>query len=52
MTVAEQLGLNLRAIRRRARMSQDELFKRTGLHRNEISLLERGARIPRLSRRS
>jgi transcriptional regulator with XRE-family HTH domain len=48
MTVSEQLGLNLRKARRRACMSQDELSRRTGLHHTEISLLERGGRIPRL----
>jgi transcriptional regulator with XRE-family HTH domain len=48
MTVAEQLGLNLRKARRRACMSQDDLSKLTGLHHTEISLLERGRRIPRL----
>jgi transcriptional regulator with XRE-family HTH domain len=29
-------------------MSQDDLSKRTGLHHSEISLLERGDRVPRL----
>ena len=48
MTVAEQIGLNLRKVRRRAGMSQDDLSGRTGLHHTEISLLERGGRIPRL----
>ena len=48
MTVAEQIGLNLRKVRRRANMSQDALSKRTGLHHTEISMLECGGRIPRL----
>lgn len=48
MTVAEQIGLNLRKIRRRADMSQDDLARRSGIHHSEISLLERGGRIPRL----
>lgn len=48
MTVAEQIGLNLRKIRRRADMSQDDLAHRSGIHHTEISLLERGGRIPRL----
>jgi transcriptional regulator with XRE-family HTH domain len=48
MTVAEQLGHNLRRTRRLALMSQDDLSRRTGLHHTEISLLERGGRIPRL----
>jgi transcriptional regulator with XRE-family HTH domain len=48
MTVAEQLGLNLKKARRRAEMSQDALSRRSGLHHTEISVLERGGRIPRL----
>jgi transcriptional regulator with XRE-family HTH domain len=48
MTVAEQLGLNLRKVRRHAAMSQDDLSRHSGLHHTEISLLERGGRIPRL----
>jgi transcriptional regulator with XRE-family HTH domain len=48
MTVSEQIGLNLRRARRRACMSQDDLSKRTGLHHTEISLLERGTRVPRI----
>jgi transcriptional regulator with XRE-family HTH domain len=41
MTVAEQLGLNLKKVRRRADMSQDDLSRRSGLHHTEISLLRR-----------
>lgn len=48
MTVAEQIGLNLKRIRRKACMSQGELSRRSGLHFSEISLLERGGRVPRL----
>jgi transcriptional regulator with XRE-family HTH domain len=48
MTVSEQLCLNLRKARRRACMSQDDLSKRTGLHHTEVSLLERGHRVPRI----
>lgn len=48
MTVAEQIGLNLRKTRRRADMSQDDLSRRSGLHHTEISVLECGGRIPRL----
>jgi transcriptional regulator with XRE-family HTH domain len=48
MTVAEQIGRNLKGIRRAAYMSQDELSRRSGLHYSEISLLERGGRVPRL----
>lgn len=48
MTVAEQLGLNLKKIRCRANLSQDGLARRSGLHHTEVSLLERGGKIPRL----
>lgn len=48
MTVAEQIGRNLRAVRRRADLSQDDLMGLSGLHRTEISLLERGIRSPRI----
>ena len=48
MTVAEQIGLNLKGIRREACMSQDELSRRSGLHYSEIGLLERGGRVPRI----
>lgn len=48
MTVSEQIGSNLKRIRRKACMSQDDLSRRSGLHHTEISLLERGYRIPRL----
>jgi transcriptional regulator with XRE-family HTH domain len=48
MTVSEQLGANLRKARRDAFMSQEDLSRRTGLHRTEIGTLERGLRIPRL----
>jgi transcriptional regulator with XRE-family HTH domain len=39
---------NLLAFRRIARLSQEEAAVRAGLHRTEISLLERGGRMPRL----
>jgi transcriptional regulator with XRE-family HTH domain len=48
MTVSERLGANLRKARRGAFMSQEDLSRRTGLHRTEISQIERGARIPGL----
>ncbi|MBS1885607.1 MAG: helix-turn-helix transcriptional regulator [Actinobacteria bacterium] len=48
MTVAGQIGLNLRGIRRKACMSQDDLSRRSGLHHSYISLLERGRRVPGL----
>jgi transcriptional regulator with XRE-family HTH domain len=48
MTVAEQIGRNLRRARRQACMTQEDLSRRTGLHRSEIGKLERGLRVPRL----
>jgi transcriptional regulator with XRE-family HTH domain len=46
--VAEQFGANLRYCRRRAKLSQEELSFRAGLHRVTVGLLERGERIPRI----
>lgn len=48
MEVARQFGENLRRIRKGADMSQEELGLRCSLHRTEIGLLERGARVPRV----
>jgi transcriptional regulator with XRE-family HTH domain len=48
LTVSEQFGRNLRRARRRALLSQEGLARKTGLHHTEISLLERGLRVPRL----
>lgn len=48
MTVARQFGENLRAVRRQAGLSQEEVGFRASLHRTEIGLLERGARVPRI----
>ena len=45
----KRFAQNLRAHRVRAELSQERLGFRAGLHRTEISLLERGARDPRLS---
>jgi transcriptional regulator with XRE-family HTH domain len=42
-------GNRLRACRKRAEISQEELGEMTALHRTEIGLLERGEREPRLS---
>jgi transcriptional regulator with XRE-family HTH domain len=44
-----RFGDNLREHRRQAGLSQERLAHVSGLHRTEISLLERGARDPRLS---
>jgi transcriptional regulator with XRE-family HTH domain len=48
VSVAAQFGKNLTRLRRRADLSQEELSFRASLHRTEIGLLERGARIPRI----
>jgi transcriptional regulator with XRE-family HTH domain len=45
---ADRFGQNLRRCRRVADLSQEQLGLRAGLHRTEIGLLERGARIPRI----
>lgn len=46
--VARQFGENLRRARKKAGLSQEELGFRASLHRTEIGLLERGARVPRI----
>jgi transcriptional regulator with XRE-family HTH domain len=48
MTPRVRFSVNLRNARRAARISQQALGDRCGLHRTEISLLERGLREPRL----
>jgi transcriptional regulator with XRE-family HTH domain len=48
-TLEEVVAANLRELRRRAGLTQSELAARCGLHRTEISLLERAGREPRLS---
>lgn len=48
MEVAERFGENLRRIRKGAGISQEALGLRCSLHRTEIGLLERGARVPRI----
>jgi transcriptional regulator with XRE-family HTH domain len=45
----ELFALNLRVQRRRRGLSQEALGQACGLHRTEISLLERAQREPRLS---
>jgi transcriptional regulator with XRE-family HTH domain len=44
----ERFGRNLIRCRERADVSQEELGFRASLHRTEISLLERGERMPRV----
>lgn len=48
MAVAQRFGANLRQLRRQADLSQEEVGARASLHRTEIGLLERGARVPRI----
>ena len=48
MEVARRFSENLRRHRKAADISQEELGLRCSLHRTEIGLLERGARVPRI----
>ena len=48
MNVALRFGKNLVRCRERANLSQEELGLLSSLHRTEIGLLERGARVPRI----
>lgn len=48
MTPTIRFGSNLRHLRKNLELSQEELGFRAGLHRTEISLLERGERTPGL----
>lgn len=41
------VGANLRAVRKRARRSQEETAFGAGIHRTEVGLIERGKRMPR-----
>jgi len=43
-----RFGENLIRLRSRVDLSQEETAERAGLHKTEISLLERGLRLPRL----
>lgn len=47
--VALRFGENLRRVRRRAGLSQDELAARASLHRTEIGMLENGQRVARIT---
>ena len=49
MEPRERFARNLRAERKRRGLSQEALGHACGLHRTEISLLERAGRDPRLS---
>ena len=44
----KRFAANLSHARQASGISQEELGGRTGLHRTEVSLLERGGREPRL----
>jgi transcriptional regulator with XRE-family HTH domain len=46
--VGSRFGDNLRRLRRREGLSQEQLAKRSSLHRTEIGLLEKGKRVPRI----
>jgi transcriptional regulator with XRE-family HTH domain len=48
VTPTIRFGSNLRHLRKDLELSQEELGFRAGLHRTEISLLERGERAPGL----
>jgi len=48
MEPVEQFAQNLRRARTARGLSQEALGDESGMHRTEISLLERGAREPRL----
>jgi transcriptional regulator with XRE-family HTH domain len=48
ISVARQFSANLRRTRKQANLSQEEVGFRASLHRTEIGLLERGARVPRI----
>jgi len=46
--IAARFGDNLKRLRKRADLSQEEVSYRASLHRTEISQLERGLRLPRV----
>jgi len=48
MTVARQFGANLARHRKDTGLSQEEVSFMAGVHRTEISQLERGFRVPRI----
>ena len=47
-TLGAAFGTELRELRHRAQMSQEQLAFEAGVHRTYISLLERGQKIPTL----
>lgn len=46
--IAALFGDNLKRLRKRADLSQEEVSYRASLHRTEVSQLERGLRVPRV----
>jgi len=47
VTVRKRFGANLRRQRYEAELSQEALALRASLHRTEVSLIERGLRMPK-----
>jgi transcriptional regulator with XRE-family HTH domain len=48
VNVARRFGANLLRCRKQAGLSQEQLGFEAELHRTEVGLLERGARVPRV----
>lgn len=48
LEVARRFGENLTRCRKQAGISQEEVGLHASLHRTEVSILERGSRIPRI----
>ncbi len=47
--ISKAFALEIKALRRTLRLSQEELAARAGLHRNYIGMIERAERNPTLS---
>ena len=48
MTPAERFGRNLFEARRQAGLTQGQLGRQASMYQNDVSLIERGQRCPRL----
>ncbi len=48
MDVAAQFGVNLRRLRRRVGLSQEEAAVRASIHRTAVGMIERGERLARV----